>query len=308
MLTWASNIRLPKSTRVKLGDRDPERRKQGLEELAALPHGSAIKVTLRALDDPVSNVREAAIFSLSGSKSRRALKLLVKALRHKSPKVRFGAATALGVRAGTIVEERSRAFDAVSAALNTEHDRNAAVAMAMALHNTQDSRALDKLLTLLRSRYSVSQRASITALMLFEDPLTFDPLAAALKNSYDAGVMKAAATALASLGDPRAVDEILCKLRGLSTSSTDATFDAMFSHFLSALRHIEHPGRSERLILGLDDGEQPVRCLAAMALGFSGDVRAEEALKKLLSDKDPGLRRAAESGLQDLKRALRPGG
>lgn len=311
MLTWFSNIGKLHYARRKLKSPDPNTRREGAEALAALPQRGAIKTALRALEDPKSSVVAAAIGSLASSKNSSVFKLLTNALRHKSSKMRLGTANALGLRGGLREEERREAFDAISSAMADERDRSAAVAMALALRNTQDSRAFDRLLTALRSRYDQDRLAAATALILFQDSSAFDPLAETLAKSNDAEVMKATTKALASLGNPQAVDIILGRFRNLTSASTGWQGGALYGYenpivalmpdFRDALQLLKCPEKVDKLVAALQDEDQPVRILAAMALGDSGDPRAEEPIRKLLSSEDEAMRVVAEDGLTRLK-------
>lgn len=299
-MTWLSDARSLWRVKRKLKDPRPDVRVAALKELAEVARPAAVKTLLRALDDPASGVVEASVFAMSASRCPGAFELIAQGLRATSPKVRLGAANALGVRAGAIEEERDRAFDALFAAARTEPNESAVMAMALSLYNTKDARTVDALLALLASRDRHRVRAAASVLGFTGDRRIFGPLAAALEKADEADVMYAIAMALASLDDTRAVDVILARW-----AKPDAVVAGTqdLPRFLDALFAIKHPVKVSRLIRALTHEVQRVRVVAALALGETRDPRAVVPLRRLLSGDDPALRAAAVQALETLGEA-----
>jgi len=301
------------STLNKLRSGDPATRKAGVEAAGALPQKMMAKAIVRAFADPKNDVKMAAIVALSSTKNEHAVPLLLRALKDKSSSVRLGAANALGVRASAIDAERGAAYEALSAAFTDETDAQTALAMAMSMRNTTDPRAVDALIKAVQDRYVQQSVAAATALMTLHEPKVFDALAAALEKTDAGDLINSASKALASFNDIRAVGLILTKLRNLKQVYVwkdhtpfyyENPLSAMMPVFLDALVAIQHPEKAAALMQALHDGDQPVRVVAALALGQTGDAGAEHSLLKLTEETDPGVRAAAEEGLKTLRKAL----
>ena len=304
------------STLLKLRSDDPEVRKAALKAAAASTSGIVFGRIVRAFGDSKQDVRLEAIFAATSSKCPSAATMLAKALKHEAPSIRIGAANAIGARASAMEAERGPAFDALAAALQSESDRNTATVIALGLRNTQDPRAADALIRAAKNtKYLEPSLAGTTALIAVEQqPKIYAAFDHVLKESVYADVMSAAAKGLASYNDPNAVTSILARMRSVREAYAgwkdgalygyENPITAMLPHFLTALAAVKHPQKTELLIKGTNDSDQPVRVLATLALGQTRDPKAEEPLVRLTADADAGVRAGAEEALHELRQSL----
>jgi HEAT repeat protein len=130
----------------------------------------------------------------------------------------------------------------------------------------------------------------LRSLSFYEDERVLDPLHAALSDP-DEDVREVAAFALASRGDPDALEEVLMTPQRIPGTNTSAR----------ALAQIGAQA-VDPLILALSDATRPefARVNAVTALGEIGDARAVEPLVAILRDETSAIRLAAGQALGHL--------
>lgn len=178
-----------------LADRDVGVREGAAYSLGKIGDGRAVGPLILSLRDSHGKVREAAVWSLARLEDRRAVDPLIDALGNGVPKVREAAAWALGV-----LGDR-RATDPLVSALGDDDPgvRKAAMQVLEKLGDPMGKRiygALD------------GDRESREELARGKDPRSLDPLLRCLRNP-DGKLRRAAARALGTIGDRRAVDGLV---------------------------------------------------------------------------------------------------
>ncbi|MFA5885440.1 MAG: HEAT repeat domain-containing protein, partial [Acidimicrobiia bacterium] len=139
--------------------------------------------------------------------------------------------------------------------------------------------------------------AAADALASLGDPRAVEPLVATLGDDH-ANVRTAAIAALGELADPRAVDALAAVLSRDHVLTGDAA--------LSALVMIGAPS-VDALVTTLENDNGFVREDAATALGQIGDMRAVEPLVATLHDNKESVRAAAAAALDRLGWSPDPG-
>jgi HEAT repeat protein len=207
----------------------------------------------------------------------------------RSLSVRSGIARALG----NIGDHR--AYDGLVTILLSEgDDLDLRRYVAFYIGRLRDHRAVQPLLTIAANpdEDRTIRVNALHALGELRDPQSFDVLVSLL---HDPEVSNMASTALQSLQDPRAIDQILPTL-----ASDD---DIWRSYAASIVGKVGEPA-VEPLLALLTSPDWRVRAGAANALGFTGDRRAAGPLTSiLLQDSDSRVRREAAGSLGFLENA-----
>lgn len=231
-----------------LNEPDPNVRKASVQALAKIRDKRAIEPLIAALKDSYHIIREEAVEALEKIDDPRVVEPLIAALSDSEERVRRQAAQALSERADI------RALDPLIKVLDDQTDFSRGVrlyreaiakAVARALGKIGDARAVEPLVRLLKSGVSKQEAAEalgkiadaqaaealVTALndkdsnvrMTITHALVkigagaVEPLLAALKQD-NVTLTKAAANALAKIGDRRAIEPLIpflrdCRLR-----------------------------------------------------------------------------------------------
>jgi M6 family metalloprotease-like protein len=198
-----------------LMDKDPKRRIEGaglLQQCAAKPVPDEL---LAALDDRHPDVREAAADALAPLKDERALPGLVERLDDTYATVRAAAAAALGELGD------GRAAAALADRMAVESDRDVTTSIARALAQIGTPETVQPLLRALNGPVYEARIEAARGLAKHKRPEVVDALIAALPdadhgvlisarrtNSYWPRLRVWAMRALASIGDPRAIEPI----------------------------------------------------------------------------------------------------
>ena len=160
--------------------------------------------------------------------------------------------------------------------------------VAFYLGRLRDHRAVEPLLALAADPEAdrTVRRNALAALGELADPQSFDVLLSLL---HDPEVSNMASTALQSLHDPRAIDQLLPTL---------ASDDAQWRHNVAAIVGKVGEPAVEPLLVLLKCADWRVRAGAAAALGFPEDRRAAGPLTSLaLRNSDSRVRREAAASL-----------
>ncbi len=160
--------------------------------------------------------------------------------------------------------------------------------VAFYLGRLRDHRAVEPLLALAADpeQDRIVRRNALLALGELADRQSFDVLLSLL---HDPEVSNMASTALQSLQDPRAIDQLL------PTLGSD---DAQWRHNVAAIVGKVGEPAVEPLLALVKSADWRVRAGAATALGFTEDQRAAGPLTSLaLQDSDSRVRREAAASL-----------
>jgi HEAT repeat protein len=198
-----------------------------------------------------------------------------------------------------------RAVDPLLAAL-AACDENNQQGIIYALGKLKDRRALEPLMERLRTsnaEYSISSRPLITTLGELGDPRAVETLLQVLPK-LDADSLPYLAYSLGQLRDRRAMPALLTLLRTPSPSHLPAFepyCEDLRAQAARALGEIGDPQAVPGLIAALDAGSMLSRQCAAEALGRLKDRRAVPALTAALPTLAPTARAAAEQALKALQ-------
>lgn len=224
----------------------------------------AVEPLLAALRDPDGNTRYAAAQSLGHFGDARAVDPLIAALKDPDRNARRAAAQSLG-KIGD-----ARAIGPLVAAFADE-DVQMPFAAAASLGEIHDARAVGPLVSVLADPAGdVTQRMAATvALGGIGDPSAVDPLIAALADQNDR-VVVAAAAALIGIGDGRAVEPMAAALAPVLADKEST----VRYHAAVALSKIRDPRAVEALSAAANDSSEPIRKVAAEALGAADRAEA----------------------------------
>jgi len=158
---------------------------------------------------------------------------------------------------------------------------------------------LDRLIDQLKHNDSGTRAKAASALATLGDKRAVEPLIAALKDNDD-GVRMSAALALPTLGDKRAVEPLIAALKDND--------DGVRMSAALALATLGDERAVEPFIEALKDNDDGVRRSAVTALGRLGDKRAVEPLIAAIKDNDARVQRYAATAQGRLgdKRAVEP--
>ncbi|MGE0354431.1 MAG: HEAT repeat domain-containing protein [Gemmatimonadales bacterium] len=240
---------------------------------------TVVRALIKALADPVAEVRKGAAYALGQMNAADAAEALGQRITtDKDPEVRATAAWAMGQiesRSGTAALARAVQSDSV-----TEVREQA----AWALGQIEDPAATPALSAALKDRAASVRSQAAWALGQIEDPASVPGLTAALTDPV-AEVRGQAAWALGQI-EPQQAPEGL--IRALADSVAEVRSQAAW-----ALGQIEDPAAARALGAALRDVSKEVRQTALWALGRVGGDEARAELIKALEDPDPEIRAAA---------------
>src|SRR3989339_18383 len=233
----------------------PEIRIFAAKELAKIKDPSVIDVLIDATSDKQEEVRIEVIQTLGEIGDERAVNPLVYTLGDESLVVREKSARALGNLG------RPEAGEALISALNSNTNLTIVCAIAEALGQIGDTRAVEPLITFLHHKESIIRECTASSLGNLRDSRAVASLIAALNDEQER-VRWYAADSLGKIGDPVCVDSLI-KL--------------------------------------LSDTNARVRESAVTALGQIGNQQAIESLVKALQDVDKRVAEQASESLVNIK-------
>lgn len=221
---------------------------------------------------------------------------LLELLASREPGERADAACALGDRLRTREIERFEpAVQERLVALLGDEVPIVKLEAAIALAEAHDTRATELLIE--ASRRRVFRLDAVRALGTLGDARAVAPLLSMLRRWLLPWADRLqAAAALCALGEAQGADYLEARMR----SRRDAERAAAI-HFLGESRHPRARGLLEPL---LADAAEPMRDVAARALGLLGDPAARPALERAREHADPTLREDIDQALS----RLLPGG
>jgi len=253
----------------------------------------------RAEKDPHLLCRHEAVEQLDTQQRRQGgLAVLIRVAR-KDPfwAVRARAAEAVGKAGGP------KAKDALIAILR--HDTKSAVrrAAARALGNFRGADVEDALEAATKDRSYYVAADALGALARVNPDRARPLLKRALdQRSHREVILRAAADALARLGDKSVLPRFIKILKGPSS------VDQRVAVYRAAVRLSEGKQREEVVDLLLEELQDPrrrVRQAAAEALAQTGSERALQVLREALSEEEwPYMRQSLQSALEELEKAI----
>jgi len=171
---------------------------------------------------------------------------------------------------------------------------------AIALSHMQDGRIIGGLLAALDDPDSTVRANAAAGLGLNEVSDAVEPLITLLRSDDEDIVRERAATALAQIGDPRAIDPLIDALDDSGTWIRNRV-----AYVLGASKD---PRAVEPLLELLNHEDDSTQGVAAWALGAIGDDRAFDPLLGLLRDPNPSVRGNAAWALGEFadERAIDP--
>jgi HEAT repeat protein len=169
---------------------------------------------------------------------------------------------------------------------------------ALTLGNTRDLRAVDPLIAVLKDRNWEVRDNAASSLGMIGDVRAVDPLLGTLKDD-DVGVVRAhSALALGDIGDPRAINKLTEEVGGDYRIRMCAS---------SSLVRLGKPEYFDQITQFLTDDDADVRTWAALALGYTGDIRAIEPLTYLVqNDDNSAVVSTASEALDRISRSSMP--
>lgn len=207
--------------------------------------------------------------------------------RKFAPEVRNAAIRALAFRGD------ARATTAFVAALGDDAVGSAA---AEALRAYPSAELTARLATVLGTDKKAKRRADAAyALGRLHDEAAFQPLLASLRDK-DGAVRARACEAVASFGEPQAVEPLIVNL------GTDDDWRGRLAA-AKALAFFKDERSVKPLCERLEDGRAEVRAAAATSLAVVGDVRAMDPLRARVKEENDGAARAAMNAALDKMKA-----
>jgi HEAT repeat protein len=260
---------------------------------------------IRDLEAKEAEVRMNAAIDLGNFRNPRVVLPLIAALKDKDQYVPVRAEESL-IALGPV------AFETLVSALRSKDETNRPI-VARIIGKIMDVRGVDPLTEVLNDSNPALAREARDALLkilpvalkesrlevrlkaakLFQDlpdPVAVEPLIGALRDK-DGNVRRRAAIALGKIGQP--AGQPLIRL----LHDPDPEIRSEAAEQLGKIRHLE---ALEPLLTILRDPDRNVQWWAAWALGEMGSP-AEEALKKLLRDPDPGVRLLSKEALNKIR-------
>ncbi|MEE9212150.1 MAG: HEAT repeat domain-containing protein [Phycisphaeraceae bacterium] len=244
---------------LALDDEHPAVRFAALVTVGQLRFNAAVPAATRLRDDPVESVRAAALFALHQCGQQVDITPLAQALAGQSPSARGNAAMLLGMM-----------------------DDPSAAPMLMELARV----SMPKVASVQEAIVRIQVAEAV--LKLTEDEVALSALRAGAFSQFDE-VRVLAVLALGKIGDRRMKPAIARMLE-----------DPPIELQLAAAEYLARLGDFEGLSVALEATGSTlftVRAQAAMALALFGDVRASEALGRLLADPDEHVRVAAAAAV-----------
>lgn len=190
-----------------------------------------------------------------------------------------------------------RAVEPLIAALRDDSDSRVRAYAAVALQRIGHKHAFGPLIAALNDPCS-RVRQTVTKALVDLGPPAVMALTAALKHDYPE-VRWRAATALAQIGDSRAVEPLIAALQD------HGNFSMQFAA-AKALGDIGDRRAVKPLVAALEADNSDVRWRAAKALGAIGDSRALQALDRALQDDHADVREAAADARRAIQNRLPP--
>lgn len=229
----------------------PEIRIFAAKELAKIKDPSVIDVLIDATSDKQEEVRIEVIQTLGEIGDERAVNPLVHTLGDESLVVREKSARALG-KLG-----RPEAEEALISALNSNTNLTIVCAIAEALGQIEDARAVEPLITFLNHKESIIRECTAASLGNLRDSRAVESLIAALNDTQER-VRWYAADSLGKIGDPICVDSLIKLLSDTSARVRESA--------VTALGQIGNQQAIESLIKALQDVDKRVAEQAAESL------------------------------------------
>jgi HEAT repeat protein len=245
---------------------------EGIQDEPADPmaNWAAGKRLVERLADSDWTIRRDAVDALGVTRDKRAVPVLLTALRDPEPLVAYSAVLAAASIGGEDV------VDGLLRALSDREVSNQGEIVA-ALGDLADVRAVPTLVSVVSTKPAIAPRA-IEALGKLGDPRAVNVLVSGLRERrylYEYGLI---ARALGQIGDKRAVDGLLDLLSNPSAGTRGAAVDALAS--------IGDKRSVPSLVRVLEGDEEAIASRAARALGTLGGAQAADALVQVLSTSD----------------------
>jgi HEAT repeat protein len=250
--------------------------------LGDLGDATAVPYLLVCLGDADARIRSSAAYSLGQLKAIEAVEPLIAALGDPSCTYHSSAAMALGMIGD------ARAFEPLVALFERESDQHEAGSAIAGLGDLGDRRAIPLLLTCVSDTRLFVALAAIKALGKLKDPSVVEPLCAFIGGAgatHDH--INAAATALAAIGDPRAITV----LRGVSTGRPEPLFARGRLGDITAQGELRDHTDGAIRFQAWGDWQARESCIA---LGACGDATDISRLETLARQGDRKMRAAAE--------------
>jgi HEAT repeat protein len=294
-------------------DESPKIRSVAAQSLGQLEDSQGVPALLEAMTDHDAWVRYYAARSLGQIRSPESIDTLARVLREDTaPQVRIAAADALGAIGGR------RAVSILAPFINSD-DRDLARAALLALGLVGHPDALQPLLHALRSSESSQRLDAVRAISARRDSEAADALQWTAAADRDQTIAEAAIEELSRMATPHSIaallrlasdrrlrESVIVQISRLGPTHLGRVKEGLSSPQLEtrravveALGRMRHPGASEALSIALDDERPEVRLAALLALRRLGSLIPERKLWNIAyTDPDPGVRQAAEQGLQ----------
>lgn len=255
-----------------------------------------------------------AVASLARLGDKRIYPLLLLALRDADHAVALKAVGALDNHCAALIHE-ANSVEPLLKMLSTPWAAECQRSVLWELGCTQDPRAIEPLVAMLKVADAGMRSFSALALAQTQDALAVDPLIALLKDS-ETDVRQTAAIALAITRDPRAMDKLIAmtkdddwRMRMYAAMAFGQSHDPRSVELLAtqltersanvrraaacALCTWRDAGAIDTLISMCKDAGANQRSAAAMSLSQIRDPRAIDPIVNLLNDDNPGVRHNA---------------
>lgn len=269
-------------------------RMYAVSALGDLGDATAVPFLIGCLRDPHTLIQRNAAYALGKLKAVDAVEPLIAMASDSTVMYRSSAAMALGMIGDP------RAFAPLVAMLERETDQHDASGAVDGLGDLGDRRAVPLLLAHVSDSRLYVALAAIKALGTLRDPSAVEPLCAFIASaSATHDHRNTAATALAAIGDPRAIPA----LRALSTGRPEPLFAR--GRLGDATAQGDLRDRTDAAIRNerWDDWQAREACIA---LGACGDATDLGRLETLARHGDREMQAAAREGLATLRRRLSP--
>lgn len=247
---------------------------------------------VKALRHRVPRVRASAASALGEVGDARALEPLLSALADRDASVWTAAHSALGnlsERPGTLQ------VDTLARALQDEHSRVWIDAVHLLGKIPEAPGAVEALTGALSAPPALLRQIAAQELAPIRDPRAVEQLLALLSDE-NMDVRVAALEALGRTGDTRAVEPLLESLgQAESREEVRGGIRKLGHYVMGALGRIGDPRAVDPLLIALGDADPDWRYHAVKALGEIGDPRATDGLAEVLASEDRTRWAAAEA-------------